>query len=1137
MSVLLDWLTGPIAESLCLALVHSLWQGGAWCALLLVAFRAIRSDRPEVRYAVALTCLYGLLGGACLTWSILRHPTPGSVQPPIASMDLTGASDTGGAAPVVGTVSQDQAATAFPTNRPTTPSSLEIARFSPWIVFLWLVGTCVCLLMSTRHVAAVRRLQAGKPVDDADANQMLTKLVAMLGISRTVRLLRVEGLTVPGVVGILRPAILVPSSLVTGLTPDQWEAILAHELAHIRRWDYVVNLSQLVIESVLFFNPAVWWLSRQVRLEREACCDAVAVGVTARPFQYATLLVSLAKGLQPESEEAALPALGFSREQPGSLLERVRRIVTPGNRSELIMNRPAAVSFLVLGLTAVALLQMGTDVAVAVATSILSEEERMTALVATARKAGVLSPHEKVTIRGTVMQEGGGPLRAPVVIAAATHLAGKIQFAPHVTIAPADSMEFEVTAGPGITYLAFIHPDFAETFAGPFGDGDEPVVTGVTVVLKPGIDVPVTIVGKDGLPVPEAHLTCVPVQRGVGPRFRQVPNTDENGQTVLKHINPEVEYTVNAQAQGFQPLDYHTIKGTDRSLRLEMLGAESASGTVVNERGEPVANALVRPYRSRRAGQARIPLCLPRSSPVSQPVAMSVSPPKGTDAEGRFVLRELADFTTYDVLVEADGYGPMMIVDVHAGDRNLHGVLRSPLTVKGTIRGPTERLRELNGQRKVNWDLLFPCESVSPFHRLNICGSVECNVIDSVGHFTLPPMGHGELTVRAGDDLVRRELTASIGNLELVLSEEVPPSPPAPSPKRPIRITFARSGERVSPHGQLEIYSKSPQGQRVAQAVPIQGGVVEAEVTTPNQLHFGLGEMIGYCRETRMDPTEIGAGKRPLDIVIPVQAAGAMRGRVIDADGTPVFKAQIHIRGSAGGEGGVRTDEKGEFFVPGIPFGAECSFYVMEDRYIAIGPEFTLSAEEPLPFFKIQFREAVDVLLRLVDPSGSPIAGQAVELNCVYPRARQRLKSDDLTNRHGECIFRRLNPELAGYYAVTLDFTRDYIPSTFPLNLGDETVVCRVERGCVIEGTLLHPNDKPVVGARLSAQLSNGKPSDGTHRSFSAEAETDSLGRFRFSNLPPARMRLRGSVPLPPNTFITPAPAGAAEPVTLRTWR
>ena len=124
----------------------------------------------------------------------------------------------------------------------------------------------------------------------------------------------------PTVIGWLKPVVLLPASALAGLAPNQMEAILAHELAHIRRHDYIVNLLQTVVETLLFYHPAVWWLSRRIRAERENCCDDLAVSLCGDPVAYAAALAEL-EGLRSTTGELVLAATG------GSLLQRVRRLL------------------------------------------------------------------------------------------------------------------------------------------------------------------------------------------------------------------------------------------------------------------------------------------------------------------------------------------------------------------------------------------------------------------------------------------------------------------------------------------------------------------------------------------------------------------------------------------------------------------------------------------------------------------------------------------------------------------------------------------------------------------------------------------------------------------------------------------
>jgi len=144
--------------------------------------------------------------------------------------------------------------------------------------------------------------------------------------------------------------VLVPASTLAGLSPQQLEAILAHELAHVRRHDYLANLLQTAVETLLFYHPAVWWVSAQIRRERENCCDDLAVAVCGDRLGYARALVDL-EGLRIEAPRLALAASG------GSLTDRIRRLVgVPGRPSR----RPWAA-----GLLALALLPAGAAVELA----------------------------------------------------------------------------------------------------------------------------------------------------------------------------------------------------------------------------------------------------------------------------------------------------------------------------------------------------------------------------------------------------------------------------------------------------------------------------------------------------------------------------------------------------------------------------------------------------------------------------------------------------------------------------------------------------------------------------------------------------------------------------------------------------
>jgi len=195
----------------------------------------------------------------------------------------------------------------------------------PWFVYFWTAGVCILTARSLGGWIAVRRFARhnAKPAETI-WQQRLSRLARRLEISRAVRLCESAISDVPAVIGWLRPVVLVPASALTGLTPQQLEVLLAHELAHVRRYDYLVNVIQCVIETLLFYHPAVWWVSRRIREEREHCCDDLVVGVCGDPHLYATALVGMER-MRATTPRLALAATGSG----GSLLKRIRRLILP----------------------------------------------------------------------------------------------------------------------------------------------------------------------------------------------------------------------------------------------------------------------------------------------------------------------------------------------------------------------------------------------------------------------------------------------------------------------------------------------------------------------------------------------------------------------------------------------------------------------------------------------------------------------------------------------------------------------------------------------------------------------------------------------------------------------------------------
>lgn len=339
-------LNHPVMESLGCVLLHFLWQGAAVAVLLFLVLTLLRRVSANARYLISCFALLLTATLPAITWTLLPEP--------LTRLNKE-TSETVALAPVdlpISAVGDAEAAGVIPESFvPETPSSADLVInppavssngnlqpkgvsflerlkhwLRPWIPFLtcaWLAGV---LTLSTRLLFTwiqVQRLQQrGVQSPRPEHQALLQRLAERLRISRTVRLLESLVVEVPTVIGWLKPVILLPVASVNSLTVQQLEAILAHELAHIRRADYAVNLVQSLIETLLFYHPAVWWMSARIRQEREHCCDDLATSISGDAVSYVSALVRMEE-LRCEPRGVALAARG------GDLLTRAKRLLVP----------------------------------------------------------------------------------------------------------------------------------------------------------------------------------------------------------------------------------------------------------------------------------------------------------------------------------------------------------------------------------------------------------------------------------------------------------------------------------------------------------------------------------------------------------------------------------------------------------------------------------------------------------------------------------------------------------------------------------------------------------------------------------------------------------------------------------------
>ncbi len=272
LSLSLGWLSPDVIQTLGWTLIHFLWQGLALALLFqgLVLF----CRTANARYNLAFATL-----GAMALAPVLTFVALGAVS------DSAGGDDP---ARIAADITNDALQALTATDGTVTSPWLN------WLVVLWSAGVAALSLRVAGgwYVADSLRRRDITPLPAA-LNARFERMREALGISRPVQFLQSAIVKAPAVVGWLRPVVLIPMSAVVGLTPAQLEAVIVHELAHIRRLDALTNLLQMAVETALFYHPAVWWISHRIRVEREHCCDDVAVNMSGDALGYAKALASL----------------------------------------------------------------------------------------------------------------------------------------------------------------------------------------------------------------------------------------------------------------------------------------------------------------------------------------------------------------------------------------------------------------------------------------------------------------------------------------------------------------------------------------------------------------------------------------------------------------------------------------------------------------------------------------------------------------------------------------------------------------------------------------------------------------------------------------------------------------------------
>jgi beta-lactamase regulating signal transducer with metallopeptidase domain len=300
------WVSPEVLRALGWTLLHFAWQGAGLAALFAITMAVCR--RAQMRYALAVATLALMMAAPVITFfSLHREPVPAMQSGAPGILTWAGTS-THNATALSGSVA------------PAAASRTVQPVLMLWLVEAWFLGVVLLSLRTAGGLLLIARMRRKEiKAVTAELHEKCLALQRKMGLERLIRYCECHRLDAPAVLGWFRPVVLLPVRALTGLTAEQIQVVIAHELAHIRRFDAFVNLFQIAVETVLFYHPAVWWVSQRIRVEREVCCDGEALAVCGNAVNYARALT-----LMEEWRTATSLLMAANR---GPLAERILRLL------------------------------------------------------------------------------------------------------------------------------------------------------------------------------------------------------------------------------------------------------------------------------------------------------------------------------------------------------------------------------------------------------------------------------------------------------------------------------------------------------------------------------------------------------------------------------------------------------------------------------------------------------------------------------------------------------------------------------------------------------------------------------------------------------------------------------------------
>jgi len=1085
------------------ALLHSLWHGLLVAIFLAVGLRVIPAAHAERRYGLAVACLAGFLFLFMAHWSYLGvqasiSPERHVIEPVVAT------------APVSGEVPTDAATSNPPISAPNFErASEDVSRTAPpWLLYLWATGAVLMLLRMIVGLRGVRALvRASRPTEDLALAAIFEELRAALGVTARVALRISTQVAAPVAVGLLWPTVVLPASLLSGIPTAHVRALLAHELAHIRRYDYLVNFLQLLAEAAFYFNPALWWISRQIRIEREACCDALAARHAGSAIDYAVALVAVAR----QVGTAPTLALAADGGDPAGVPERARRILLSTYRPALHCRWYSLAAGLAIVLALGGGLYTGTHAAAdAMVTYLrLNDAERVEYLRAekAERDKAANWPESEANVRvsGQILMPDGIP--CPEYIRLTLIVRSMPSGSSYSYGLSGKNCYYSMKVISGDTFIQVSQPGYASMYVGPFQPGPDKTIHVPDIALQASTPWRVRLEDPEGIPIPDAKV-------GIAYEFEVGSSSnvssaisDASGWVTLDQSDPPVNVILDVDAKGFESAKSRTVLANaaePRVVRLKrsvplLLRVARGSG------GPPAEDLAI--YLVQVGGQ------VDSSTPA---VEYEVQP------DGLLKLLDVPHDMEKLLVVRDPAYGSAF-VQVLARESNPVDVTLEERFLEGTLVGDLSSLETRDGQIGITAYLTLSVDhNTFPFARDYF---VPVEMKDGKGHFRISGMVPGYLNLRIGElsdgfeyTVSRSDYTYSLGmpDVDQAALQD------ASTTRRKLRVVCTVPEGIALPNGDITLERLTANGlvQFPTTSFALHEGIGEMVLTTPYEARLNPSELAGYrvvddgFSGAGIDSNgkfRLESGESPMEVRIALEPAGAIRCEVVSQDGVPEENLLVTIADEHGSDlfmrrnGFSSTDAQGIAWLRGLKLDQhyKLTFNTREGERVR---EVDLTRAEPIAKVRLELPPVPkgppmrDVRVSVLDPDGIPLNQFRVLVSAA---------TGENSIRHGmrgsDALV--LNNIVKGVtYTGIIAPAYAYAPVPVTITPADTDFRVQAKPGRVGDGRVILLGPLTPI-ADVEVECTYG------HFGAISEVRTDAQGRFRFTNLPEelVQVQLAGS--------------------------